>query len=71
MRKSQMKPFKFPLHNAADGFSRKALWLDVIKSNNNSVLPADLYLWAVKEHGVGPIPQKTDCGSEKADMHRL
>ena len=71
MRKSQMKPFKFSLHNAADGFSRKALWLDVIKSNNNSVVPADLYLWAVKEHGVGPIPQKTDCGSEKADMHRL
>ena len=66
-----MKPFEFPLHNAADWFSRNVLWLDVMKSNNSPVVPADLYPWALKEHGVGHIILKTDGGSEKADMHRL
>ena len=59
-----MKPFRFPIHGAIDGFSRKVLWLTVVKSNNNPVVPAALYLRAVKEHGVSPILLKTDCGSE-------
>ena len=42
-----------------------------MKSNNSPVVPADLYPWALKEHGVGHIILKTDGGSEKADMHRL
>ena len=63
-----MKPFGFPIHGAVDGFSRKVLWLTVVKSNNNLVVPATFYLRAVKEHGVCPILLKTVCGSENADM---
>ena len=63
-----MKPFGFPIHGAVNGFSRKVLWLTVVKSNNNPVVPAALYLRAVKEFGVCPILLKTDCGSENADM---
>ena len=67
----KMKPFGFPIHVAVDGFSRKILWLAVVKLNNNPVVPAALYLRAVKEHGVSPILFKTDCGFENADMAGL
>ena len=66
-----MKPFGFPTHGAADGLSRKVLWLTVVKSNNNLVVPAALYLRAVEEHGVCPILLKTNCGSENSDMAGL
>ena len=66
-----MQPIGFPIHGAVNGFSRKVLWLTVVKSNNNPVVPAALYLRAVKEHGVCPILLKTDCGSENADMAGL
>ena len=45
-----MKPCGFPIHGAVGRFSRKVLWLAVGKSNNNSVVPATLYLRAFKEH---------------------
>ena len=38
----KMKLFRFPIHGAIDGFSTKALWLTVVKSNNNPVVPAAL-----------------------------
>ena len=66
-----MKPFGFPIYGAVDGFSRKFLWLTVVKSNNNPVVPAALYLRAVKELGVCPIFVKTECGSENANMAGL
>ena len=47
------------------------MWLTVVKSNNNPVVPAALYLRAVKEFGVCPIFLKTDCGSKNADMAGL
>ena len=64
----KMKHFGFPIHVAVDGFSGKVLWLAVVKSNNHAVVPDALYLRAVKEHGVYPIPLKTDCGSENDDI---
>ena len=66
-----MKPFGFLIHGAVGGFSKKVLWLTVVKSNNNPVVPIALYLRAVKKHGVCPIFLKTDCGSENADMAGL
>ena len=66
-----MKPFGFPIHGPVGGFSRIVLWLTVVKSNKNPVVPAALYLLAVKEHGVCPILLQTDCGSENAGMAGL
>lgn len=31
----KLKPYGFPIHGAIDGFSRKLLWLKVLRSNNN------------------------------------
>ena len=53
---NKMKPFGFPILGAVDDFLRKVLWLAVVKSSNNPGVPAALYLRAVKEHGVCPIP---------------
>ena len=66
-----MKPFGFSIHGAVDGFSRKFLWLTVVKSKNNPVVPAALYLHAVKKLGVCPILVKTECGSQNANMAGL
>ena len=65
------EPFRFLIHGVVDGFSSKALWLAVVKSDNNPIIPAALYLREVKEHGVCPILLKTDCRSENVDMARL
>ena len=32
----KLKLYGFPIHGAIDGFSRRVLWIDVTRSNNNS-----------------------------------
>ena len=36
--------FRFRIHSCIDGYSRKILWLSVLKSNNNPVTIALFYL---------------------------
>lgn len=60
----KLKPFGFPIHGCIDGFSRKILWLRVVKSNNNPLTVASIYLDVVKEFGYFPYCVRTDCGSE-------
>ena len=31
----KLKPYGFPIHGAVDGFSRRILWLEVTRSNND------------------------------------
>ena len=45
----KLKPFGFPIHGGIDGYSRKVLWLEVVKSNNAPDVPAHLYLETVKQ----------------------
>lgn len=47
-----------------DGFSRRILWLEVARSNNDPRVPAAFYLNQVKEIGGCPLLLVTDCGSE-------
>jgi len=47
-----------------DGFSRRILWLEVARSNNDPRVPATLYLNQVKEVGGCPLLLVTDCGTE-------
>lgn len=46
------------------GFSRRILWLEVARSNNDLRVPAALYLNQVKEVGGCPLLSVTDCGTE-------
>ena len=46
----------------------KVLWLKEARSNNIPIVPAALYLSAIKEQGLCPNLLKTDCGSQKGDI---
>ena len=39
------------MHDGFDGISRKNLWLKVVRSDNNPLLPVALYLSAIKRAG--------------------
>lgn len=60
----KLKPYGFPIHGAIDGFSRKILWLEVARSNNNPAMPATFYLNQVKEVDGCPLQLVSDCGTE-------
>ena len=63
-----MKQYDFLIHGGVNGFSRKNLWLKVVRSNKNPIVPAALYLRAKKEQGLCPNVLKTNCGSETCDI---
>ena len=68
----KLKPYGLPIHGCIDGFSRKVMWLKVVKSNNNPLIPAYFYLKLVQKIGFGPLKLRTDCGTENgimADSH--
>ena len=60
----KIKPYGFPIHAGIDGYSRKVLWLEVSRSNNDPKVTARYYLECVKEHGFCPLQTRTDCGTE-------
>ena len=64
----KMKQYGFPIHGGVDGFSRKILWLKVVRSNKNPIVPAALYLRAIKQQGLCPNLLKTDWWSENRDI---
>ena len=47
----KLKQFGFPIHGCIDGFSRKILWLEIVRTNNNPRVVAELFLNCVKSHG--------------------
>ena len=60
----KLKPFGFRIHACIDGYSRKTLWLSVLKSNDNPATRASLYLDKFRELGFFPYCVQTVCGSE-------
>ena len=62
----KLKPFGFPIHGAVDGYSRKVMWLRVVRSNNCPKIIASLFLDSVKNHNGCPRQLVTDAGTENA-----
>ena len=60
----KLKPYGFPIHGCICGFSRKILWLEVVKSNNDPKIPARLFLDAVSELKGCPMIVRSDYGTE-------
>lgn len=60
----KLKPYGFPVHGAIDGFSRRILWLEVVRSNNNPDVTANLFLESIKEVGGCPRVLISDRGTE-------
>lgn len=64
----KLKPFGFPIHGCIDGFSRRIMWLEITKSNNNPNVIANLFLNCVKEQQSCPTIIRTDRGTENCVM---
>ena len=62
----KLKPYGFTILiiRCIDGFSRKVLWLKVVRTNNNPIVPAKYFLETVNEFGSCPSIVRTDCGTE-------
>jgi len=60
----KLKPFGFPIHGCIDGFSRKIIWLEIVTSNNNPHIIADLYLKSMEKLEVMPKIVRSDNGTE-------
>ena len=64
----KLKHCGFPVYGAIDGHSRKLIFLKLVRSNNNPVVPAFFYLKAIEEEKKCPALLQTDCGSETGLM---
>ena len=66
----KLKPYGFPIHGCIDGWSRKIIWLRVAQSNNNPLVPGQVYIESVAKYGC-PVKLRTDCGTENGVMAAL
>ena len=60
----KLKPYGFPIHGCIDGYSRRIIWLQYVKSNNNPFTVGKLYLDVVQSAKIVPRRVRADCGSE-------
>ena len=60
----KLKPYGFPIHGCIDGLSRKLIWLELVTSNNNPYIIANLYLKAVRKLNLVPKKVRADHGTE-------
>ena len=64
----KLKPYGFCIHGAIDGYSRRIMWLEVGRSNNNPRLVASYFLDCVKELGGTPRIIRGDQGTENVNV---
>ena len=67
----KLKPFGIAVSGWFDGFSRKIMWLNFWKTNNDPSIIVQNYINCVVEHGVFPKRLRTDCGTENGLMAAL
>ncbi|XP_074606429.1 uncharacterized protein LOC141859469 [Acropora palmata] len=64
----KLKPYGFCVHGAIDGYSRRIMWLEVSRSNNNPRLIASYFLDCVKELVGVPRIIRGDQGTENVNV---
>ncbi len=67
----KLKQFGMCIHGCVDGFSRKVLWMEVDKTNNDPRIVAGYYLNCVNELGCCPVRLRTDPGTENVVVKDL
>ena len=60
----KLKPYGFPVHGCIDGFSRRILWLEVARTNNNPAVIGKFFLNTIVEEGGCPTMLRSDNGTE-------
>ena len=64
----KLKPYGFPIHGCIDGFSRRILWLEIVKSNNDPRVVAKLFFDCARQLQSCPTVLRTDRGTENGIM---
>ncbi|XP_078495651.1 uncharacterized protein LOC144751196 [Ciona intestinalis] len=64
----KLKPYGFAIHGCIDGWSRKIMWLAVLRSNNNPFVVAHLFLKTVMSVEGYPRKVRSDCGTENVHV---
>ena len=60
----KFKPYGFATHGGIDGWSRKVLWIKVLRTNNDPDVITTLFVDAVKNLGGSPQKLRSDCRTE-------
>ena len=60
----RLKPFRFPIHGATDGFSRKVLWVNICPSNNDPYIISYFYVNCISNLKYVPRTIRDDRDSE-------
>ena len=64
----KLKQFGFPIHGCIDGFSRRIMWLEIVRTNNDPRVIGGLFLDCVKSQNGCPTVLRTDRGTENGLM---
>ena len=64
----KLKPFGFPIHGCIDGFSRRIMWLEITRTNNNPHVVGKFYIDCIKRQQSCPTILRTDKGTENGIM---
>ena len=64
----KLKPYGFPIHAGIDGYSRKVLWLEVARTNNDPEVTASFFLECVRQNKCCPLQTRTDYGTENGTI---
>ena len=64
----KLKQFGFPIHGCIDGFSRRIMWLEIVRTNNDPRVIGELFLDCVKSLNGCPTVLRTDKGTENGLM---
>uniref|UniRef100_A0A3P9IEL3 Integrase core domain-containing protein n=1 Tax=Oryzias latipes TaxID=8090 RepID=A0A3P9IEL3_ORYLA len=67
----KLKPFGIAINGCIDGFSRKIMWLNCGKTNNDPLVIAQYYVNCIVKHGVFPKRLRTDCSTKNGTMAAL
>ena len=63
-----LKQYGFPIHGCIDGFSRKIMWLSIVRSNNDPQVVGRLFYNCVTNLQFCPTILRTDLGTENGIM---
>ncbi|XP_043467487.1 uncharacterized protein LOC122501804 [Leptopilina heterotoma] len=67
----KLKRFGFPIYGCIDGYSRKVLWIEVSRTNNNPAIIGSYFLKAIEKCKFLPTLIRTDKGTEANLMEDL
>lgn len=65
---AKLKPYGICISGCIDGFSRKMIWLEAYKTNNNPRIIAGYFIDAVTEHNGCPQKVRLDHGTENTHL---